>query len=218
MNEMEEEDRMLNWMRRRLRKNDGFTLIELLAVVAIIGVLAALALPRVFQVINNSKSKSARADLATVSSALEQYYNDYNSYPTILSDLIDKGYLKSTTTLVNPFGKRYFYAINQASAPTAYVLGDPGQNPTAKDIYKCAWDGCPDWTQQQGLPQRFFPEGPAVLVAAQTFDKYNWWDNHLSGSSPAAIATAPTDGVAVFRDTANCKPNGGACRADVATQ
>lgn len=66
----------------KLRKS-GFTLIELLVVVAIIGLLASVVLAT----LNNARAKSrdARriADLNEIRKALELFYNDYESYPTL---------------------------------------------------------------------------------------------------------------------------------------
>ncbi|MFH1966902.1 MAG: prepilin-type N-terminal cleavage/methylation domain-containing protein [Patescibacteria group bacterium] len=63
-------------------KLTGFTLIELLVVTVILGVLAAISL-RSFQS-SQIKSRDARRkeDLATISQALEAYYNDKGGYPT----------------------------------------------------------------------------------------------------------------------------------------
>ena len=63
----------------------GFTLIELLVVVAIIGLLATLSIVA----LNNARARSrdARrvADIKQIQTALELYYNDWQSYPTSIS-------------------------------------------------------------------------------------------------------------------------------------
>lgn len=66
-------------------KTHGFTLIELLVVISIIGLLASIILVG----LNNSRKKARDAkrvgDLNQLAKALELYYNDNRSYPTITS-------------------------------------------------------------------------------------------------------------------------------------
>ena len=58
----------------------GFTLIELLIVVAIIGILAAIAVPNFLNAQMRAKIARCHADMKAVSTALEQYFVDWNSY------------------------------------------------------------------------------------------------------------------------------------------
>ena len=68
-----------------MRKQRGFTLIELLVVIAIIGLLSTLAVVA----LNNARQKSRDAkrvsDIKQIQTALELYYNDANSYPSLLA-------------------------------------------------------------------------------------------------------------------------------------
>jgi type II secretion system protein G len=59
----------------------GFTLIELLIVVAIIAILAAIAIPNFLEAHVRSKVSRAKADLRSITTALEAYHVDYNHYP-----------------------------------------------------------------------------------------------------------------------------------------
>lgn len=59
----------------------GFTLIELLIVVAIIGILAAIAVPNFLNAQTRAKISRVYADLKSQSTAMEQYYLDWNAYP-----------------------------------------------------------------------------------------------------------------------------------------
>lgn len=60
----------------------GFTLIELLAVMAIIAILAGI----VILSLNNARAKSRdskrKADLDSIRTALEMYYDDFHKYPS----------------------------------------------------------------------------------------------------------------------------------------
>ena len=84
----------------------GFTLIELLVVIAIIGILATLAIVSLTNARSSSRDAKRIADLKQLQTALEVYYNDYGSYPTLLSDLSSSTlpikYLESIPTTPTP--------------------------------------------------------------------------------------------------------------------
>lgn len=61
-------------------RRQGFTLIELLIVVAIIAILAAIAVPNFLQAQTRSKISRVKSDLRTLTTALEAYYVDANTY------------------------------------------------------------------------------------------------------------------------------------------
>lgn len=67
-------------MNRRIGKHDqGFTLIEMIGVLAVIAVLVALVLPKVFDVIGDSKVNSFAAAVRTYETAVVNYYADIGS-------------------------------------------------------------------------------------------------------------------------------------------
>lgn len=69
-----------------MNRKTGFTLIELLIVVAIIGILAAIAVPNFLNAQVKAKLAKAIANMKSVSTAVEMYYLDYNSFPWWATD------------------------------------------------------------------------------------------------------------------------------------
>jgi len=67
----------------------GFTLVELIIVMAIIGILSASVIGVINPVQQQKKASDSvrRADLAKISTALEQYYADHNAYPVGSGDI-----------------------------------------------------------------------------------------------------------------------------------
>lgn len=80
----------------------GFTLIELLIVVAIIGILAAIAVPNFLNAQIRAKISRTQADMKAVSTALEQYFLDWNSYVEdhdYPSDVSQRGLFRLTSPM-----------------------------------------------------------------------------------------------------------------------
>ena len=60
---------------------NGFTLIELLVVIAIIGLLASVVLASLNSARAKARDTSRLSELKSIQTALEFYYDKYNSYP-----------------------------------------------------------------------------------------------------------------------------------------
>jgi len=63
------------------RNAGGFTLVELLVVIGIIGILLSILVPTVNVAIVHSKNTSMRATLHAIAMGLDQFRNDFGSYP-----------------------------------------------------------------------------------------------------------------------------------------
>ncbi|MDP8242864.1 MAG: prepilin-type N-terminal cleavage/methylation domain-containing protein [Candidatus Hinthialibacter antarcticus] len=72
---------------RPKQKRKAFTLIELLIVVAIIGILAAIAVPNFINAQVRAKVARAQADMKALTTAIESYQIDNNSFPPDGDDL-----------------------------------------------------------------------------------------------------------------------------------
>lgn len=138
---------MLTRISRPRTGQEGFTLIELLVVVAIIALLATFAVPRLFEAINKAKEAPGKADLQTISAALDRHYFDKNAYPGNLDALVTEGYLKTTVTFRNGYKNGYAYAraSDAATNGDAYLLIDP-QAIGAADTTACGLT----WTPSAG--------------------------------------------------------------------
>ncbi len=90
---------------------DGFTLIELLVVIAIIGILSTLAIVALGSARAKSRDSKRVADMQAIQKALELYYADNASYPSIITP---------GQPLASPDGvTKYLSAIPQNPSPRA---------------------------------------------------------------------------------------------------
>ena len=138
--------------RRPVRDEDGFTLVELMVVIVIIGLLATVVLINVLPSQGRAMVTKAKADIATLSQAMEMYRLDNLSYPSGgegLQALVSQpataqpgryrpgGYVKSLPN--DPWGRPYQFAAPGKNGPfDIYSLGAdgaPGGEGENADIY-----------------------------------------------------------------------------------
>ncbi len=100
----------------------GFTLIELLIVIAIILILIAIALPNFLEAQVRSRVARARAEIRTLTTAMEAYYLDWNYYPTRTQGNID-------------FRNRVEAGHNWLTTPIAYIESVPRDPFAGTTIY-----------------------------------------------------------------------------------
>lgn len=112
-------------MQHTPRTNRGFTLIEIMVVVVIISVLIGLVAPNIMGRVDEAKVTAAKADIATMSQALDMYRIDNGHYPTTeqgLQALVSKpsgspepknwnssGYMKKKELPKDPWSNDYQY-------------------------------------------------------------------------------------------------------------
>jgi len=125
--------------RTRRLEEAGFTLIELMVVIIIIGLLATFAAPRVFQMLITAKSEIAKAELARVKEAVDQYYLKFNRWPESLQDIMsppdDKPILEKDP--IDPWG--HPYEMKRVDGSDFDVIsygadGEPGGEGEAADV------------------------------------------------------------------------------------
>src|SRR5574344_1981640 len=83
----------------------AFTLIELLVVIAIIGILSTLAVVSLQNARKSARDAKRIADVKQMQTALELYFNDWQSYPIALA----------STTIASG---TYVYMVTVPTAPT----------------------------------------------------------------------------------------------------
>jgi general secretion pathway protein G len=118
----------------------GFTLIELLVVLVILVLLASLVAPRVVGYLGSSRTKAAKVQIQSLSTALELYKLDNGRYPTTnegLKALVEAPqgatswngpYLSKKEAPNDPWGRPFTYrSAGQNAAYEIVSLGADNQ-------------------------------------------------------------------------------------------
>jgi general secretion pathway protein G len=107
--------------RRAAGQQAGFTLVELLVVLVILVLLASLVAPRVIGYLGSSRTKAAKVQVQSLTTALELYKVDTGRYPTTgegLKALVEAPpaaaswggpYLTKKEVPNDPWGRPYAY-------------------------------------------------------------------------------------------------------------
>jgi general secretion pathway protein G len=119
----------------------GFTLIELLVTITVIALLAGLTLAAVGGVNQKSYRDKAKAEIAAICNALEQYKSVNDSYPAAGAGgfvpfaetgetirpfyIANKISINSSGLLLDPYGKAYQYSTNRSGM----------KNPASFDVW-----------------------------------------------------------------------------------
>ena len=133
----------------------GFTLVELMVVIVIIGLLATIVAINVIPATDTARVEKAKADIATIEQALEQYRLDNLTYPSATDGLQALlippasltqpqryrrgGYIKKLPN--DPWGRPYTYTYAVPGRKGAFDIsslgadGQPGGDNENADIY-----------------------------------------------------------------------------------
>jgi general secretion pathway protein G len=113
----------------------GFTLIEILIVVAIIGLIASLIAPNLIGQFQKSKEEITKAQIETLSAAVQSFLLDVGRLPTGLGELISSTdpkwrgpYLSKNRLPQDPWNRDYQYKAPGDHGPfDLYSLGTNGK-------------------------------------------------------------------------------------------
>lgn len=120
--------------RKRGSRRNGFTLVELMVVIVIIGLLATVVMINVMPSQDRAMTTKARADIATLSQAMEMYRLETMRYPSSLEALAQSrpggggGFVRNLPE--DPWGRPYQLTV-------------PGQGGAPFDIFSLGADGTP---------------------------------------------------------------------------
>ena len=135
--------------RRRKKDERGFTLTELMVVIFIIGLLATVVLINVLPSQDKAMVTKAKADIATLESALEQYRLDNLAYPASTDGL--NALVTAPPALAQPERYRrggYIKKLPQDPWGRPYNYQAPGANGKAFDLWSMGADGAPGGTDE----------------------------------------------------------------------
>jgi general secretion pathway protein G len=123
-----EDDNMKSERRTRGSGQAGFTLVEILLVVVIIGMLATIAAINVPKFLGQGREGKVKADLNSISAAVEAYNMVEGKYPASLSALTEgtDPYLKTLPR--DPWGNEYQYNVPSSHAGHRYDVYSNGEN------------------------------------------------------------------------------------------
>ena len=121
-------------LRRRKPRRNGFTLVELMVVIVIIGLLATVVMINVLPSQDRAMATKARADIATLSQAMEMYRLDNMRYPPSLDALAQP---RPTG------GGAYVRNLPEDPWGRPYQMSAPGPNGTPFEIVSLGADGTP---------------------------------------------------------------------------
>lgn len=109
-------------MRKRTVQH-GFTLIEILIAIAIIGGLMAVILPPIMTRQRRANEGSAKIQLRQIQASVNDYYQDTDTYPETLKDLVRKPvneeiaskwsgpYISDEKQLNDPWKQKFQYQV-----------------------------------------------------------------------------------------------------------
>ena len=95
-----------------LKNKKGFTIVELIIVVVVIGILAAIIIVSYGNSRASVAEKQVKSDLTQVASAMENYRNFYNNYPTSIPSTFSAS---DGVTVTFVLGDGTYYCVDSTS-------------------------------------------------------------------------------------------------------
>ncbi len=117
----------------------GFTLIEILIAMAIIGLIMGVAAPVAMRQFAKAKVSTARRELASLQTAINEFNVDTNQYPSSLKDLLKAPaeeniarrwqgpYIQKKAIPKDPWSNPYKYQLTPDNAEHPYELYTNGE-------------------------------------------------------------------------------------------
>ncbi len=167
----------------KIKTNRAFTLIELLIVIGVIGILATVVVVNLSQAKSKSRDAERKADLASISRALESHYSSNGTYvvagtgsggsgngwfsyqggaytTSVAQGLVNLGHFP--TPLVDPSGNTSGYSDTGAAymiraTATGYTLWTSLENPTTQDtdtLNSCVFDNYDNYASTYPVNRR----------------------------------------------------------------
>lgn len=128
--------------RHTRRSEAGFSLIELMVVILIMSLLAAVIFVNVAPVGDRSRVAKARADIATLEGALEQYSLDMYRYPSEADGLEALSRAPAGANEANYRPGGYIRRIQLDPWGNSYQYANPSERSNAAfDLYSLGADG-----------------------------------------------------------------------------
>ncbi|MCX6792876.1 MAG: prepilin-type N-terminal cleavage/methylation domain-containing protein [Candidatus Falkowbacteria bacterium] len=146
------------------KNKKAFTLIELLVVIAIIGVLSTMAIIALSNARTKARDAKRVADIKQISTALELYYADNNSYPTIITP---------GNSLVSPDGTKTY-------------MGKIPNNPTPMNDGNCSNT---DYSYSTNINNSSFSVATCIGNDASSLTSGSIFISNNSGIAPCGQAT-----------------------------
>jgi type II secretion system protein G len=147
----------------------GFTLIELLIVVAIIAILAAIAVPNFLEAQIRSKVARVNADIRSLTSAVESYRVDNNSYPLATRNV---GALNTVNQGLGPNARGY-----HRRTFVRYMGGPSNDSPifsvTSPVAYMSSVPSDP-FASTNGCAYGYYSGRGDIVAAGNESDKFAW--------------------------------------------